>query len=64
MEDGILDGGFGQKVAAYLGEAPVKVKCLGLRKEFIDRYNASEIIRRNGLAPDQVADMVAKELAI
>lgn len=64
MEDGILDGGFGQKVAAYLGEAPVKVKCLGLRKEFIDRYNASEIIRQNGLAPDQVADMAVKELGI
>ena len=30
LEDGILDGGFGQKVAAYLGEASVEVRCLGL----------------------------------
>ena len=36
VEDGIVDGGFGQKVAAYLGNAPVKVTCLGLKKEFVD----------------------------
>ena len=38
-EDGIIDGGYGQKVASYLGESPVKVVNLGLPKEFLNRYN-------------------------
>lgn len=62
LEDGILDGGFGQKVAAYLGEAPVKVKCLGLPKEFLNDYNAARLVEQCGLTPTQVADMVAKHL--
>lgn len=55
LEDGILDGGFGQKVAAYLGSAPVKVTCLGLKKEFLDRYDARTVLEANGLTPAQVA---------
>lgn len=62
LEDGILDGGFGQKVAAYLGEAPVKVKCLGLPKEFLNDYNAAQLVEQCGLTPAQVAEMVAKHL--
>lgn len=54
-EDGIIDGGFGQKVASYLGEAPVKVINLGLPKEFLNRYNYSELQHRCGLTPEQIA---------
>lgn len=55
LEDGILDGGFGQKVAAYLGSDPVKVTCLGLKKEFLDRYDARTVLEANGLTPAQIA---------
>lgn len=55
LEDGIVDGGFGQKVAAYLASSPVKVHVSGLRKEFLDRYSASEILKANGLTPEQIA---------
>lgn len=54
LEDGILDGGFGQKVAAYLGSDPVKVTCLGLKKEFLDRYDARTVLEANGLTPAHV----------
>ena len=54
VEDGIVDGGFGQKVAAYLGNAPVKVTCLGLKKEFVDRFNVKELMEANGLTPQQI----------
>ncbi len=54
-EDGIVDGGFGQKVAAYLGEAPVKVLTLGLPKEFPNRYSAADLISKCGLEPAQIA---------
>lgn len=58
LEDGILDGGFGQKVAAYLGGSPVKVFTLGLKKEFLDRYNVGEVLKANGLTPEQVAALL------
>ncbi len=57
VEDGILDGGFGQKVAQYLGDAPVEVKCLGLDKHFYNRYNPAELARQSGLDPDQIAEL-------
>lgn len=60
LEDGILDGGFGQKVAAYLGDSPVRVVTLGLKKEFLDRYDAAEVIKANGLTPEQVAAAASK----
>lgn len=58
VEDGIADGGFGQKVAAYLGDAPVKVNVLGLRKEFADRYTPAELLRANGMTAPQIAALV------
>lgn len=60
LEDGILDGGFGLKVAAYLGDSPVRVVTLGLKKEFLDRYDAAEVIKANGLTPEQVAEAASK----
>ncbi len=57
VEDGILDGGFGQKVAAYLGTSPVKVTCLGLKKEFLDRFSVPELLRANSLTPEQIAEL-------
>ena len=54
LEDGILDGGFGQKVAAYLGSDPVKVTCLGLKKECLDRYDARTVLEANGLTPAHI----------
>lgn len=58
LEDGIVDGGFGQKVAAYLGDSDVKVIALGLKKEFLDRYDASEVLEANSLTPSQVAALL------
>ncbi|MDE6296251.1 MAG: 1-deoxy-D-xylulose-5-phosphate synthase [Muribaculaceae bacterium] len=55
-EDGIIDGGFGQKVASYLGDSPVKVINLGLPKEFLNRYNYSELQKQCGLTPEHIAE--------
>ncbi len=55
IEDNSLDGGMGQKIAAYLGEAPVKVRCLGLPKTFPDRFNAAELLESRGLTPEKIA---------
>ena len=56
LEDGILDGGFGQKVAAYYGmDTAVRVRCYGLSKEFHDRYDATELAREHHLTAEQIA---------
>ena len=64
LEDGILDGGFGQKIAAFYGMdtqvrvrnyAAVRVRCYGLSKEFHDRYSASELAREYHLTAEQIA---------
>ena len=56
LEDGILDGGFGQKIASYYGmDAAVRVRCYGLSKEFHDRYDAAELAREYHLTAEQIA---------
>lgn len=61
LEDGITDGGFGQKVAAYFGDSEVRVTVLGLRKEFLDRYDIDEVLRANNLTPQQIADLAVNQ---
>lgn len=55
LEDNSLDGGLGQKIAAYLGSASVKVHALGLPKAFPNRFRASEILASCGLTPEAIA---------
>ena len=58
VEDGILDGGFGEKIARFYGNSDVKVLNYGLKKEFLDRYNPEEIVKANRLTPEQIAEDV------
>ncbi len=62
LEDGVVDGGFGQKIAAYYSDSDMKVKCLGLEKKFYDRYNASEVLAELGIVPGKIADAAVKML--
>ena len=55
MEDGVLDGGYGQKIASFYGPSAMKVMNYGLKKEFIDRFNASEILKENKIT---IEDMI------
>ncbi len=57
IDDGIINGGFGQKVAAYLSSKGVRVTCLGLHDEFLDRYNVTELMKANGMTPEQIAEL-------
>lgn len=56
LEDGVLDGGFGEKIARFYGDSSMKVKCYGLKKEFIDRYDPLEVLRENRLTPEQIVE--------
>ena len=54
LEDGILDGGFGQKVASYFGTSKMLVKNYGLNKKFYDRYNPNELLDELGITEDKI----------
>lgn len=60
LEDGILYGGFGEKIARYYGAENMRTLCYGFKKEFIDRYNASELMEINRLTPECICrDVIA-----
>ena len=56
VEDGILDGGFGEKIARFYGSSDMKVLNYGLKKEFLDRYDAEDVVKRNRLTAEQIAE--------
>ena len=62
LEDGILDGGFGEKIARYLGDTPVKVKCYGLKKEFPLTYTLDGILKENRLTVEQITEDIVSLL--
>lgn len=55
LEDGQLNGGFGEKIARFYGADAVKVLNFGLKKEFLDRYDLEQVLRDNHLTPEQLA---------
>lgn len=58
VEDGILDGGFGEKIARFYGSSNMKVLNYGLKKEFLDRYDAEDVVKRNRLTAEQIVEDV------
>ena len=54
LENGELDGGFGEKIASYLGDSDLKVKNYGLEKKFYDRYNPSELLKSLGVTNEHI----------
>ncbi len=56
LEDGILDGGFGEKIARFYGNSHMKVLNYGLKKEFLDRYQVDEVLKANHLTSQQILD--------
>lgn len=60
LEDGILDGGFGEKIARFYGDSEMKVLNFGLKKEFLDRYDAGEVMKANHLTVGQIVEDVEK----
>ena len=56
LEDGILDGGFGEKIARFYGPTELKVYNYGLKKEFIDRYVVEDILKENHLTAEQILE--------
>ena len=60
LEDGILDGGFGEKIARFYGDSDMKVLNFGLKKEFLDRYDVAEVLKENHLTKEQIVEGIMK----
>ena len=58
LEDGILEGGFGQKIASFYGPNKILVKNYGLEKKFYDRYNPDELLQECGMTTEQIVEDV------
>lgn len=54
LEDGILEGGFGEKIASFYGNTDMKVKNYGIKKAFYDKYDVKELLKANKLTPQQI----------
>lgn len=55
LEDGILDGGWGERVACYLACTPLRARTFGITKGFPDRYDPNELLAQNGMTVENMA---------
>ena len=63
IEDGIVEGGFGQKVASFYGDMPnMRIKSYGLPKKFFNRYKPDELAQAYHLTAPQIATDVLREM--
>ena len=62
LEDGCLDGGFGEKISRFYGGTNVKVLNYGADKEFTDRVSQDELYKRFRLRPEMITEDVSKLL--
>lgn len=58
LEDGIVDGGFGGKIASFYGSSDMKVINLGLEKKFYDRYNPQQLLETLGITAEKIVERV------
>lgn len=56
LEDGILEGGFGEKISAFYSADDIKVKNYGVKKAFYDRYVADELLKENRVTVDCICE--------
>ena len=56
LEDGVLDGGFGEKISRFFAPSNMKVLNFGAKKEFVDRYNIKEFLKVNHLTDELIVE--------
>ena len=56
LEDGVLDGGFGEKISRFYATTNIKVLNFGAKKEFVDRYNIKEFLKANRITEELIIE--------
>lgn len=62
LEDGTLDGGFGERIAGFYGRREMRVLNFGVKKQLYDRYDINKLLEDNNLTDDQIFTEVMKAL--
>ena len=63
LEDGTLDGGFGERIVRHYGPSAMRVLNFGVKKQLYDRYDVDELLRENHLTDEQIAEDILATLA-
>ena len=56
IEDNTLDGGFGEKIASYLGDKDVKVLNYGQKRVYTDQTPLKDILKDNRMTVEQIVE--------
>jgi len=62
LEDGVVDGGFGEEISGFYGNSDMKVLNFGAKKEFTDRVPESELYQRYHLTKELIVEDIKKTL--
>lgn len=62
LEEGVLDGGFGEKIARYYGSSAMRVLCFGAEKAFINHVPVEDQYERYHLTSEQIADDILRKV--
>lgn len=60
LEDGVLDGGFGEKISRFYGNSNMRVLNYGAKKEFTDRIPLDKLYQRYHLTKELIAEDIKK----
>ena len=64
IEDVIIEGGWGQNIASYLGTSSSRVLNYGVKKAFYDRVNIADLMRENHLESKLIAADIKQVLGL
>ena len=62
IEDGCVDGGYGERVARFYGASTMKTLCFGVEKALYDRYDIDKLLHDNNLADEQIVETIMQTL--
>ena len=62
LEDGVIDGGFGEKIARFYGTSSMKVLNFGAGKEFVNHVKVKEQYSRYRLTSEQIVSDILEAI--
>ncbi len=62
LEDGCLDGGYGEKISRFYSTSDIKVLNYGAEKEFTDRVPLDKLYAKYGLDKNSIASEIVRTL--
>ena len=62
LEDGCIDGGFGERISRFYGPSNMRTINFGVRKALYDRYDVNILLEENHLTDELIVDDILKTL--